>query len=36
MVASPYLTEGNYVDVSDFAPGSAVKDPYEGKIFRVP
>ena len=36
MVASPYLPEGNYVDVSAFAPGSAVKDPYTGKIFRVP
>ena len=36
MVTSPYLPEGNYVDVSAFAPGSAVKDPYTGKIFRVP
>src|SRR6266487_286275 len=36
MVASPYLPEGNYVAVSAFAPGSAVKDPYTGKIFRVP
>jgi hypothetical protein len=36
MVASPYLPEGNYVDVSAFAPGSAVKDPYTGKIFLVP
>ena len=36
VVASPYLPEGNYVDVSGFAPGSAVKDPYTGKIFRVP
>src|SRR5206468_12974844 len=36
MGASPYLPEGNYVDVSAFAPGSAVKDPYTGKIFRVP
>jgi len=36
MVTSPYLPEGNYVDVSAFVPGSAVKDPYTGKIFRVP
>jgi hypothetical protein len=36
MVMSPYLPEGNYVDVSAFAPGSAVKDPYTGKIFLVP
>jgi hypothetical protein len=25
-----------YVDVSGFAPGSKVKDPYSGKIFLVP
>ena len=36
MVTSPYLSEGNYIDVSAFAPGSAVKDPYTGKIFLVP
>ena len=36
MVMSPYLPEGNYIDVSAFAPGAAVKDPYTGKIFRVP
>ena len=36
VVTSPYLPEGNYVDVSAFAPGSAVKDPYTGKLFRVP
>jgi len=36
IVTSPYLPEGNYIDVSAFAPGSAVKDPYTGKIFRVP
>jgi hypothetical protein len=36
MVTSPYLPEGNYIDVSAFAPGSAVKDPYTEKIFLVP
>ena len=36
MVISPYLPEGNYIDVSGFAPGSAVKDPYTGKVFLVP
>jgi hypothetical protein len=36
MVISPYLPEGSYIDVSGFAPGSAVKDPYTGKIFLVP
>jgi hypothetical protein len=36
IVTSPYLPEGGYIDVSAFAPGSAVKDPYTGKIFLVP
>jgi hypothetical protein len=36
MVTSPYLPEGNYIDVSGFPPGSAVKDPYTRKIFLVP
>jgi hypothetical protein len=36
LVMSPYSPEGNYVDVSAFAPGSPVKDPYTGKIFLVP
>ena len=36
LVTSPYLPEGDYIDVRAFAPGSAVKDPYTGKIFRVP
>ena len=36
MVTSPYSPEGNYIDVSAFASGSAVKDPYTGKIFLVP
>jgi hypothetical protein len=36
MVTNPYSPDGNYIDVSGFAPGSAVKDPYTGKIFLVP
>jgi hypothetical protein len=36
MVTSPYSPEGNYIDVSSFTPGSAVRDPYTGKIFLVP
>ena len=36
MVTSPYSPEGNYIDVSVFASGSAVKDPVTGKIFLVP
>jgi hypothetical protein len=36
MVTSPYSPEGNYVNVSAFPPGTAVKDPYTGKIFLVP
>lgn len=35
-VISPYSPDGNYIDVSAFAPESAVRDPYTGKIFRVP
>ena len=36
MVTSPYSPDGNYIDVTAFAPGSAVRDPYTGKIFLVP
>ena len=34
-VYSPF-DQGKYVDVSGYAPGSKVKDPYSGKIFLVP
>ena len=37
MVTSPYTPEdGKYIDVSGFASGSVVKDPYTGKFFLVP
>ncbi|HEX5491984.1 MAG TPA: hypothetical protein VFX07_12040 [Candidatus Udaeobacter sp.] len=36
MVTSPYVPDGSYIDVSAFGTGSAVKDPYTGKIFLVP
>jgi len=36
MVTSPYSPEGNYIDVSAFPTGSAVRDPYTGKVFLVP
>ena len=37
MVTSPYLPEdGKYIDVTGFASGSIVKDPYTGKFFLVP
>ena len=37
MVSSPYLPEEDkYIDVTDFASGSVVKDPYTGKFFLVP
>jgi hypothetical protein len=36
VVTSPYLPEGNYIDVRALPSGSAVKDPYTGKLFRVP
>lgn len=35
-VTSPFSSDGNYIDVSAFPPGAEVKDPYTGKVFRVP
>jgi|SRR5215475_15216293 len=35
-VVSPFDKEGRYVDVSGFAPGTKVKDPWTDKIFLVP
>ena len=37
MVTSPYAPEeAKYVDVTGFASGSIIKDPYTGKFFLVP
>ena len=37
MVTSPYTPdEAKYIDVTGFASGSIVKDPYTGKFFLVP
>ena len=37
MVTSPYTPEeGKYVDVTGFASGSIIKDPYTAKFFLVP
>ena len=35
-VFSPYDSSGGYVDVTGYAAGSKVKDPYSGKVFLVP
>ena len=35
LVETPF-SPGKYVDVSPFAPGTEVRDPYTGEIFRVP
>jgi hypothetical protein len=36
MVNSPFATQQQLVDVTGMAAGEAVKDPYSGKLFRVP
>lgn len=36
MVTSPFAEKQQLVDVTGMAPGEAVKDPYSGKLFRVP
>ncbi len=35
-VFSPFDPSGGYVDVTGYASGQKVKDPYSGKIFFVP
>jgi hypothetical protein len=36
MVTSPFAQKQQLVDVTGMAPGDTVKDPYSGKLFRVP
>jgi hypothetical protein len=35
-VISPYSPNGGYVDVRGYPSGTAVKDPYTGKVFLIP
>jgi len=35
-VTSPFAPDRGYVDVRGFPPGTEVKDPYTGKVFRTP
>ena len=35
-VTSPFSPDSGYIDVRGFAPATAVKDPYTGKIFLTP
>ena len=36
LVTSPFAPDGGYVDVTGFPPGTAVEDPYTGKVFLTP
>jgi hypothetical protein len=36
LVTSPFALDSGYVDVTGFPPGTAVEDPYTGKIFLTP
>jgi hypothetical protein len=36
LVTSPFAPDGGYVDVHAFPPGTEVRDPYSGKVFRTP
>ena len=35
-VTSPFAPNSGYIDVHQFPPGTAVKDPFTGKVFRTP
>jgi len=36
LVVSPFAPDSGYVDVTGFSPGTAIEDPYTGKIFLRP
>jgi hypothetical protein len=36
LVTSPFASDSGYVDVTGFPPGTAVEDPYTGKVFLTP
>jgi hypothetical protein len=36
LVTSPFAPDAGYIDVSKFPPGTEVKDPFSGKVFRTP
>jgi hypothetical protein len=36
LVTSPFAPDRGYVDVTGFAPGTEVQDPFTGKIFLAP
>src|SRR5436190_23402048 len=36
LITSPFALDSGYVDVTGFPPGTAVEDPYTGKIFLTP
>src|SRR6266566_753721 len=35
-VTSPFAPDSGYIDVHQFPPGTVVKDPFTGKVFRTP
>jgi hypothetical protein len=36
LITSPFASDSGYVDVTGFPAGTAVEDPYTGKIFLTP
>jgi hypothetical protein len=36
LVTSPFAPDRGYVDVTGFAPGTEIQDPFTGKIFLTP